>query len=186
MRLPRIRVAPAGGRGFSLLELVLVISLVAIFITVAIDRSLRYLELAEKAAMETTVGALRSALTLRMGALYAAGEGVALTKLNEENPFTWLSQRPDGYIGPQWDPKLADISPGSWYYDQSARQVVYRPQRTRYLVRPGREDPRIRFRVDVEYKPQSAVIPSSPALLKADLEVVNPYLWQAGEGTGLR
>ena len=182
----RIRVATAGGRGFSLLELVLVISLVAIFIAVAIDRSLRYLELAEKAAMETTIGALRSALTLRMGALYAVGGGGALTRLNEENPFTWLSQLPDAYIGPQWDPKLADISPGSWYYDRSARQVVYRPQRTRYLVRPGPEDPRIRFRVDVEYGPVDAVHPSNPALLKADLEAVNPYLWQAGESAGLR
>lgn len=186
MKPPRIPAAPAWGRGFSLLELVLVVSLVAIFIVVAIDRSLRYLEAAEKAAMETTVGALRSALTLRVGALYTVGGGAALTKLNEENPFTWLSQRPDAYIGPQWDPKLADVGPGSWYFDRSTRQVVYRPQRTRYLVRPGPDDPRIRFKVAVEYSPANIVSPSNPTLLKADLEAVSPYLWQAGEGPEVR
>jgi prepilin-type N-terminal cleavage/methylation domain-containing protein len=169
------------GRGFTLLELLLVVSLVAILFTVALDRSLRYLELAEKAAMETTVGGLKSALSLRLGALYATGGRAATARLGDENPFDLLSQRPEQYAGALFDPALVEVDPGAWYYDRASRQVVYRPQRTRYLIRPRPDvDPRIRFEVlaqRLEDEPRSSAV---QGLVGVDIRPTMPYLWQAG------
>jgi prepilin-type N-terminal cleavage/methylation domain-containing protein len=170
------RALRAPGRGFTLLELIVVICLVAILLTVAFDRMLRYLELAEKAAMESTVGALQSALHLQLGALYVKGGAQATAELAEANPFDWLSQRPQQYVGVR-----PDVEPGSWYYDPGAREVVYRPQRTRFLVRPRPEvDPRIRFRVEVALlQPEGAT--GLRGLAGVGLAPVTPYVWQAGD-----
>jgi prepilin-type N-terminal cleavage/methylation domain-containing protein len=169
------------GRGFSLLELLLVISLVAILFTVALDRSLRYLELAEKAAMESTVGALKSALSLRLGSLYATVGRAATARLGDENPFDLLSQTPEQYAGALFDPALAEVEPGAWYYDRASRQVVYRPQRTRYLVRPRPEvDPRIRFEVLAHRFEDESRPSAAEGLVGVDIRPTTPYLWQAG------
>ncbi len=168
--------------GFTLLELIVVICLVGILLTVAFDRILRYLELAEKAAMETTVGAMKSALTLQVGALYARGGESETARLAEANPFESLSQLPELYAGALFDPGLPDIQPGAWYYDRASREVVYRPQRTRYLVRPRpEEDPRIRFRVVVHLLPPGGAPGGRRGLAGLDLAPVVPYLWQAAD-----
>jgi general secretion pathway protein G len=59
--------------GFTLLELIIVVCLVAIFASVALDRLLRYQEIAEKTAMQATVGALRSAQALQVAARIMSG-----------------------------------------------------------------------------------------------------------------
>jgi prepilin-type N-terminal cleavage/methylation domain-containing protein len=169
-------------RGFTLLELLVVISLVCILLTVAFDRLLRWMELAEKSAMETSVGAMKSALHLQLGSLYATGNVAGMARLAGENPFDWLSQKPEQYVGTLFDPTLAEVDPGAWYYDRAERQVVYRPQRTRYLIRPRPdEDPRIRFRVVMEFLPPESGAEGLRSLAGADLTPVVPYLWQSGD-----
>jgi prepilin-type N-terminal cleavage/methylation domain-containing protein len=59
---------PSPRAGFTLFELIVVICLVGIFAAVALDRLLRYQEIAEKTAMQSTIGALRSAQTLQAAA----------------------------------------------------------------------------------------------------------------------
>ena len=56
-------------RGFTLLELVVVICLVAILFTVAANRLWGLQVLAEQAAMDTVVGNLRSALGMKVAEL---------------------------------------------------------------------------------------------------------------------
>ena len=131
--------------------------------------------------METTVGALKGALNLRLGSLYATGGRAATARLGDENPFDLLSQRPEQYVGALFDPALPEVEPGAWYYDRASRQVVYRPQRTRYLVRPRPEvDPRIRFQVLAQgFEDESR--PDAPqGLAGVDLRPAMPYLWQVG------
>src|SRR3954462_8880798 len=87
------------GTGFSLFELVVVICVIGIVASVALDRLLRYAEIAEKAAMESTIGALRSAEGLQAAARIMTGGLPAIAAMQEENPIDWLAAPPAGYIG---------------------------------------------------------------------------------------
>ena len=143
---------PRGSRraGFTLLELVIVICLVAILASVALERLLRYQEIAEKTAMEATISALRSAQTLQAAARITGSGGLAsVATLSNENPFTWLADWPAGYLGALQDPSVAEIPKGSWYFDLKNMELVYHPQYTRFFTPAPGMGNRIRFRVVV-------------------------------------
>lgn len=140
-------------RGFTLLELAVVVCAVAMLVTVALDRLLRYAEIAEKSAMEQSVAAMRSALSLRFAALYLKSRPEALPGLMEENPMDWLAERPPGYAGSLWNPALPDLARPSWYYDSARKEIVYVPLRTRFLTPGPGGDPRIAYRVVVDIRP---------------------------------
>ena len=136
--------------GFTLLELVVVICLIGIFASVALDRMLRYQEIAEKTAMDSTIGALKSAETLQVAAHITGGGLASVAKLAEENPIDWLAAPPAGYLGALQDPGGANIPGGSWYFDIKNKELVYVPQRTRFLTPAPDGSLRVRFRVVVK------------------------------------
>jgi general secretion pathway protein G len=135
--------------GFTLLELVVVICLVGILASVALERLLRYQEIAEKTAMEATIGALRSAQTLQVASRILSGGLASVAKLAEENPIEWLASPPPGYLGALYDPPIAEVPKASWYFDLKTTELVYRPQRTRFLTPAPQGNERIHFRVVV-------------------------------------
>ena len=127
----------------------MVVCLVATFGAVLLDRVLRYQELAEKVAMEATLGSLRSALTLQASARILRGRMEAVAELADENPMDWLADRPSGYVGVRRPGFGSPVTGGSWYFDPGAKELAYRPQRTRYLT-PGPDgSDELRFKVVV-------------------------------------
>jgi prepilin-type N-terminal cleavage/methylation domain-containing protein len=163
-------------RGFTLLELVVVACLVGIFATVALDRLLRYQEVAEKTAMEATIGAIRSAQTLQLASRILHGGLASVPGMEEQNPIDWLAQPPAAYLGTLQDPSVAEIPKGSWYFDLKNKELVYRPQHTRYLL-PGPDGTdRIRFKV------VARLLPGTPTEGVADLDVrpISPLRWSPG------
>jgi hypothetical protein len=161
-----------------MLELVVVVAIVGFLASVAVERLLRYAELAEKGAMEQTVGALKSALSLRFAAFYVQGRVDSIQALSGENPMEWLAEKPAGYLGVLRAPPLADLERPSWYYDSGVRQLVYVPRRTRYLTWATASDSRIRFRVVVQFAP-SAETGGAAQLDRLGLDPQPPYEWFA-------
>ena len=136
-------------RGWTLLEVIVVVCLVGILASLALERMLRYQELAEKTAMEGTLGALRSALALQATARIMHGRFDAVGALAEEDPMSWLADRPIDYIGARHGPTLAELPKGSWCFDLDRKELIYRPLRTRFFsASPGAGD-WIRFKVVV-------------------------------------
>jgi len=170
--------APRLRAGFSLFEVVVVICLVGIFASILLDRVLRYQEIAEKTAMETTLGALRSAQVLQLGARIIHGGLPAAAKLADENPIEWLAEPPPGYLGALHDASIANVPKGSWYFDLKNKELIYRPQRTRFLV-PGPDgSDRLRFRVVVKLEGiEKAVVPS---IAELGIRPVVPINWDPG------
>jgi prepilin-type N-terminal cleavage/methylation domain-containing protein len=162
--------------GFTLLELTVVVVVVAVLIAVALDRLLRYAELAERAAMEQSISAMKSALGLRFAALYLRGRVGAIQALPEENPMDWLAERPPGYLGELWGPALETLERPSWYFDRARRELVYAPLRTRYLVPSRANDPRIRYRVIVDFAP-GPDFGGAAELRRLGMEPTEPYNW---------
>ena len=140
-------------RGFTLLELVVVVSIIALLAGLLVERIGFFSERAEKAAMEGTLSVLRAALHLRAVSLIAKDRIDDLRGLGDGNPMDWLAEQPPNYLG-AFDGKPPHVPDrGSWFFDRQSRMLVYEVYRTRHFV-PGREgDNAIRFKVVVDFGP---------------------------------
>lgn len=165
--------------GFTLFELVLVVCLVGIFFAVALERLLRYQEIAEKTVMERTIHVLRSALALQFAARISGGGPAEAARLAEENPMEWLEERPSNDLGALFAPAEADISRGSWYFDRNARELVYRPNLTRFFISGADGKAQIRFRTVVRLGPgaDAQTTVGQRELSELTLRPTQPYRW---------
>ncbi len=172
----------SAGRGFTLIELIVVVSLVAVFAAIALDRLKFYQEAAEKAGLETTLAAMHSGLQLRVAQLLVKGDAQAIAALAGSNPVQFLSEPPPGYAG-ELRESQAGLPGGGWYFDPMRREIVYKPALTTHLRvgggKPG-EDARLRFRADVQYAQASGTTP--PAFGKAAMVSLQPYAWFKDDG----
>jgi general secretion pathway protein G len=154
--------------GFTLVELLVVICVVAVLFGVALDRLLRYQELAERTAVEMNLSAINVALTSKFAALIAAGRGDAIASEAGANPVKLLARPPENYLGELYAPAPDSLPPRSWHYDRQSGDLVYMPGRARYLVAPQQENG-LHFRVVL-----SEPSPSSVALRLRELR--QPYV----------
>ena len=106
----------ANQSGFTLLELIIVITLV---IAAVPDRLVALMPLrgsAEAAHVATTVGTLRSALGMHVAERIVTDSLDAVAELDGGNPMQLLEQPPASYIG-EVETSGADIPPGSWFFE---------------------------------------------------------------------
>ncbi len=163
--------------GFSLVELVVVIVVVAIISAILLDRVKFYQEQAEKTTMEATAAAIQAALHLRMAGYLASGQDRAMQRLAGENPMDWLARKPDNYAG-AFDPLAArELPDGAWYYDLSDRTLVYRVRYGRaFEAGPdGRKE--VRYRASVEYG-RLEQASNLMGIKRAEFAPVHPYAWR--------
>lgn len=111
--------------GFTLLELLVVVCIVALMAGLLVNRLQRYQRLAEKAAVEQTVGILRSALHLRFAALIAKDRAADAQYFIGQNPMNWLAEKPANYAGEYFDQMSDEDVSGHWYFDLKERNLVY-------------------------------------------------------------
>lgn len=112
--------------GFSLLELVIVVCLIAVLATLGLERLWGMRADAERAAMEQVIGTLRSALGIKVANHLARSDLDAIRALEGTNPMERLSEVPENYLGALANPDPASIPGGQWYFDSAARRLVYR------------------------------------------------------------
>lgn len=136
-------------RGFTLVELAVVICLFAVFIAIALDRLLRYQELGEHAALEQNLAAINTALTMRFATLVIAGRAAEIEKEVGANPVHLLARPPENYLGALYSPEPDSLQSRSWYFDRASGDLVYMPGRRRYLTEPPDAANGLRFRVEL-------------------------------------
>jgi prepilin-type N-terminal cleavage/methylation domain-containing protein len=166
-------------RGFTLLELIVVISIVAILAGSLLSRIPYRQEQAEKAVMMQTVGAMQSALTMQIGALIVHGNATEkeLKALAADNPINWLQQKPGNYAGEFFDPTPKTVAPGQWMFDLKTRDLIYVPDRSDNFI-PGKDGQKwIRFHVKFDYEKGAGRTKSGKKVTAALFEPVESYHW---------
>jgi len=140
-----------GEAGFTLLELIVVVGLVAILFTVGLNKYFDLLVDVERATMEQTVGSMRSALAMQVANRIVRGDIGSIRSLAETNPMNYLAERPKNYLGELQNADPSAIEGGDWYFEKSGDYLVYRVKYSRYFRSPLAGPPRVRLRIDPVY-----------------------------------
>ena len=147
--LPEIRVGYS--RGFTLLELIVVISVVAVLGTTALDRLLWYQGQAEKASMEYTATMIKSGLWVSAASLMMSEHTSDIRSLATHNPINLLAQKPENYLGEFDNGKTESLESGNWFYDASKHQVVYIVGQRHYFTPEVAGEYTVRYGMKVLY-----------------------------------
>jgi type II secretory pathway pseudopilin PulG len=162
--------AASRSNGFSILELVVSLTLVAVLVGVFLDRALYYGELAEKSAMEQVAQDLRSSVNLRVAELALNNRFKELAALPGENPMDLLEQKPRNYLGVLKEPAVQEVVSGNWYFDKTSKEVVYFIDLgDNFSLEKGRK--RVAWHI--------VLVPGGPQGMPqwARFELVEPYRW---------
>ncbi|MCZ7563961.1 MAG: prepilin-type N-terminal cleavage/methylation domain-containing protein [Burkholderiales bacterium] len=163
--------------GFSLIELLAVLVVIAVLAVVLLRQAVWYQERAERAAMESTIAVLRSALQMQVAGRIAAGRDAQLSALATENPMNWLARKPKSYAGAYEPAGAPHVPAGRWYFDVADRQLVYRPRHRRYLTASDRgEMTELRFRTVLDVGPGRGH-GGVDGVGEMDIRVVRAYSW---------
>lgn len=170
---------PVASKGFTLFELIIVITLIVFLMALFMDRFTYYQEQAQKAAMEQVSGAIQSALVMQYGQIMTRGKPSDVAALAQDNPMNWLQKIPRNYSGEFYDPTPRAVAPGNWMFDLKSRDLIYVLGESKYF-KPGKDSRKwIRFHVVLSYT--ASRLPSlqdKPADLTGLLfEPVEPYSW---------
>lgn len=166
-------------RGFTLLELVIVIAIIVTLMALFMNRFMFYQEQAEKTAMEQVAGAIQSALVMQYGQIMTRGKPSDVVALAQDNPMNLLQRPPHNYAGEFYDPTPLSVPPGNWMFDLKSRDLIYVLGEGNYF-KPGQDGRKwIRFHVVLSHT--KSLLPSlhgEPAELTGLLfEPVEPYTW---------
>lgn len=166
-------------KGFTLLELVIVITIIVILMGVFMNRFTFYQEQAEKTAMEQVVGAIQSALVMQYGEIQTRGKPSDVAALAQDNPMHWLQKMPRNYAGEFYDPSPLAVAPGNWMFDLKTRDLIYVVGESNHF-KPGKDGKKwIRFHIVQSYT--ASRLPSlqqaPPELTGLLFEPVNSYSW---------
>lgn len=170
-------------RGFTLLELAVVIVIVALLAGVLLKRVIFYQEQAERVSMEQTVGILRAAMHLQMADRLLHERERPMAQLAGDNPMNWLAEKPGNYLGEYDNPKWGQIGEGNWYFDTHDRVLVYLPTHREHLQIAAGEQGGLRFRVrlsmtnSVGFSAKDGQAATQARFEGVLLEPVTPYKW---------
>jgi hypothetical protein len=134
-------------RKLTRLEAALSAAFFAVLIAVFLERTLSYMELAERTAMELTVQHVNAALLIRRAIELLEGGAVEPNKALERSPFELASVR-IGNVHPDVASAsaLAALERRYWVFDRGARQLIYLPQLHRGLHTDDAQ-PLVRFQI---------------------------------------
>jgi prepilin-type N-terminal cleavage/methylation domain-containing protein len=139
-------------QGFSLFELVVVVLLVGVFMSFALDRMLQIQIDAERVSVQHVIASLKSAVSLQAAEM-VVNKGInSIKTLENTNPMNYLQELPYNYLATKNDRQASHYPVASWYYDPEQNILIYKVKNTNYFETSLPGTPRIRLKVEAIYK----------------------------------
>jgi hypothetical protein len=161
-------------RTYLLFEFAVGITVVALFCAALAARLAYHKERAEKANMEFTISALKSALRVQKSLLLIRGQTRDVQLLTHSNPMEWLEHKPANYLGQLESPPSASRAEGNWYFDVNKMVLVYTPKRSSYF-RSSQQSSAVQLRL---VSPVAESTPrTDPAVLAVRIQILAPHQW---------
>ena len=166
-------------RGFTLIELIVVVAVVGMLATIALDRLIWFQGQAEKANMEYTASMIKSGLWMSAASLMMAERSEEIANLAKRNPIDLLAQKPENYLGALDGTNLAVLQRGKWFYDTKQQQVIYVVDQ-RYNFKPEvANDFAVRYAAKVIYGEMELTQGNkTPYIAGITLVPLSKYKWQ--------
>ncbi|MDT8453189.1 MAG: prepilin-type N-terminal cleavage/methylation domain-containing protein [Gammaproteobacteria bacterium] len=164
-------------RGFSLFEMVVVVLLIGVLMSMAIDRMLQLQISSERISVQHMLGVLNSAVNLQAAERVVKQGLDSLTALEHTNPMQYLQNPPYNYLGIKDDKAAGGYPANSWYYDAEQNILVYTVKNTNYFSTSLAGTPRIRLRVTLAY--QKGAHPGRNNTVRGvSVKNLEPYSWK--------
>jgi hypothetical protein len=144
----------------SRLELTICGALVSLILAVFLERALHYMELAERTAVEVTVGNVNSALNVGRALEMLRRQAPSGPSASLRNPFDFAGMSPPNFHGEFDSPDLAAYERGNWVFDRTKAELIYLPRLTRGLSTKD-PDRAIRFRLEAGRQGALELVPTS-------------------------
>jgi hypothetical protein len=150
----------------------LYVAICGVIAVMLVERLLTYAEIAEKAAVEATVGRLNSALYARLAYLALRADYDAIEALRSQSPFATADAKSAAYLG-EFDAPPADAARATWHFDRRRAELVYLPRFTRHLhgADEGQAPAEVRFAVELRG-------PSPQSRTAVVLRAVGDWRWE--------
>jgi prepilin-type N-terminal cleavage/methylation domain-containing protein len=166
-------------RGFSLLELVVVLVLVAVMVGFLLVRVLPLIGQAERVAFFQTTQQIQNALLLEAAERIARGESASLASLAGTNPMELMLEPPGNYLGTRRSDDRS-LPRRSWYFDADENLLVYKPGRQAEFEPLDGPADRIEMQVSFVYRDRDSDGAFNASVDHFDglrFASVHPYAW---------
>lgn len=162
-------------RGFTFLELVVVITIISALGVVALNRYYKLLVDVERTSMEHDLGVMRSAISMQFAGYYVSGNLAGLNKLVDSNPMDLLVEKPNNYLGVISHYKIEDIEKGSWFYDNREQTLIYLVRNQLYFETKLAPPSRAQFKISPVYSDMKGN--EKKYISGLTLKALEPYRW---------
>ena len=175
--IPREKYLSSTQRGFTLLELVVVITIISALVVVALDRFYKLMVDVERTSMEHDLGVMRSAIGMQVAGHFVAGDLQGLLKLAESNPMELLAEKPSNYLGVLSSYEFDKLEKGSWIYDGNTQTLIYLVRNHVYFESSLSKPARARFKIFPVYSDRITGDVNKKYISGLTLKNIEPYQW---------
>jgi general secretion pathway protein G len=148
---------------------------ISVLAAVLLSRLGYYKEMLEKAAMESTLRNVKTGLQVQLAELIISNRQAQAARLEREDPFRWLEEKPSNYAGDYRNPPDG----GTWYFDAGTHELVYVVNTgSRLEIDTGADPKQIRFRARLLKNRLNLFGNEVESVAGVSLLPVQPYRWQ--------
>jgi general secretion pathway protein G len=134
-------------RGFTLLEMVVVIIFISVIGFIALSYYQKLLVDVERTKLQHDVGVMRSALGIEMASYIVAGEMSRMEELVGSNPIELLEEKPENYLGSYAGDRGRELKAGNWFFAEDEGVLVYIVRNVDYCMTQLIDPKRIKFKI---------------------------------------
>ena len=164
-------------RGFTFLELVVVIAVISVLAVVALNYYYKLLVDVERTSMEHDLGVMRSAVSMQVAGHFAAGNMAGLEDLIGSNPMDLLAEKPNNYLGVISHYHLEDIETGSWFFDSRKGELIYLVKNQLYFETGLQGPARVSFKIFPVYSDRKQKGGTRKYISGLTLKSLQSYRW---------